>query len=106
MQTSQPPLFTLKRLNELPILERLQLRDLFISNLLAEDQDLKFSQEEEEILPEPKFDPVRQEMFWQIIEWTQDDEKALIMFPWLTKQSLTKLRAKIAEARAKEDEEW
>jgi hypothetical protein len=93
---------TLKKLNELPILERLQLRDLMISNLLSEDEDLQPLTSEQEAKIDQEL-AVEREMFWQIIEWSSD-EKALTLFSWLTKQSLAELRLKIAEVRAKEDE--
>ncbi len=96
---------TLKRLNELPILERLQLRDLFISNLLSETQEQQQTIEEEEIdlatIDPP--DPVTKEIYWQIIEMAKGD-KALEICPWLTKESLARLRARIAENRA--NEKW
>ncbi len=102
MDESDKEKITLKKLNELPILERLQLRDLLISNLLSEDEDLKTLTPEEEAKIEQEL-AVTREMFWQIIEWSSD-EKALTLFPRLTKKELTDLRAKIAEVRAKEDE--
>lgn len=102
MEETDKEKITLKKLNELPILERLQLRDLLISNLLSEDEDTQPLTPEQETITEPEFDAVQREMIWQIIEWSTD-EYALTLFPWLTKQSLTDLRGKIAESRAHED---
>lgn len=45
---------------------------------------------------------VMREKVWQIIEQTSD-EKALTLFPWLTKQSLVELREKIMEERTREN---
>jgi hypothetical protein len=98
-------LFSLQRINELPILERLQLRDLFISNLLSEnDEDLQPLTSKQQAILEGEI-AVWREKCWQIIEMATD-EQVLECLPWLNKQTLSETRAIIAKARAEEDNEY